>query len=107
TPPDWFSTPAMFMSMPTVVWSRERPDGQDDQPKSLVPGAAGVSGGRVFRDPAADDGRELFDAGHVRQQPVLLERRRLVQGAARSVDRSRRAFPGLARPQSAVLGHHP
>src|SRR5204863_8361981 len=103
TPPDWFSTPAMFMSMPTVVWSRERPDGQDDQPKSLVPGAAGVSGGRVFRDPAADDGGELFDAGHVRQQPVLLERCRLVQGTARSLDRPRRALPGVARPQPVLL----
>src|SRR5204863_3113758 len=107
TPPDWFSTPAMFMSMPTVVWSRERPDGQDDQPKSLVPGAAGIPGGRVLRDPAADDGRELFDAGHVRQQPVLLERRRLVQGIARSLDRPRRTLPRIARPQPAVLRHHP
>ena len=97
----------MFTSMPTAVWSRGLPDGQDRQPEGLVPGAAGVSGGRVLRDPAADDGRELFDAGHVRQQPVLLERRRLVQGIARSLDRSRRALPGLARPQPAVLRHHP
>jgi len=37
------------------------------------------------------------NAGHLRQQPVLLERRRLVQGTARSVDRSRRALPGFAR----------
>ena len=107
TRPGSCSIPRMFTSMPTAVWSRGLPDGQDHQPESLVPGAAGVPGGRVLRDPAADDGRELFDAGHLRQQPVLLERRRLVQGTARSLDRSRRALPGLARPQSAVLRHHP
>ncbi len=81
----------------------EPPDGQDRQPKSLVPGAAGVPGRRVLGDPAADDGRELFDAGHLRQQPVLLERRRLVQGAARSLDRSRRPFLRLARAQPVLL----
>ena len=101
------SIPPMFTSMPTAVWSRGLPDGQDRQPEGLVPGAAGVPDRRVLRDPAADDGRELFDAGHLRQQPVLLERRRLVQGTARSLDRSRRALPRLARPQSAVLRHHP
>src|SRR5215203_5473248 len=101
------SIPPKSTSMPTAVWSRGLPDGQDHQPESLVPGAAGVPGGRVLRGPAADDRRELFDAGHVRQQPVLLERRRLVQGIARSLDRPRRALPGLARPQPAVLRHHP
>ena len=105
--PGWSSIPRMFTSMPTAAWSRGLPDGQDDQPESLVPGAAGVSGGRVLRDPAADDGGELFDAGHLRQQPVLLERRRLVQGIARSLDRSRRALPGFARAQSVVLRRHP
>src|ERR1700704_1463344 len=97
----------MSTSMPTAVWSRGLPDGQDDQSKSLVPGAAVVSGGRVLRDPAADDGGELFDAGHLRQQPVLLERRGLVQGTARSVDRSRRTLPGFARPQSVLLVRDP
>ena len=91
TPPAWCSIRRMFTSMPTAVWSRGLPDGQDRQPEGLVPGAAGVPGGGVLGHPAADDGRELFDAGHLRQQPVLLERRRLVQGIARSLDRSRRA----------------
>ena len=85
----------------------ESRDGQDHQPQGLVSGAAGVPGRGVLRDPAADDGRELFDAGHLRQQPVLLERRRLVQGIARSVDRSRRALLRLARAQPAVLRDHP
>src|ERR1700679_1791919 len=94
--PDWCSIRRACTSMPTVSWSRARPDGQDHQPKGLVPGAAGVSGGRVLRDPATDDGGELFDAGYVRQQPVLLERGRLVQGTARSHQRSRRAVLCLA-----------
>src|SRR6202795_407126 len=93
----------MFTSMPTAFWSRGSPDGQDHQPKGLVPGAAGVSGGGVLRDPAADDGGELFDAGYLRQQPVLLERRRLVQGIARSVARSRRAVLCLAVAQFVFL----
>src|SRR4029077_18771794 len=104
TPSGWCSIPATFTSMPTAIWSRGSPDGQDGQPKSLVPGAAGVSGGRVLRDPAAYDGGELFDAGHLRQQPVLLERRRLVQGTAGSLDRSWRPLPGFARPQPVLLG---
>ena len=91
TPRAWCSIRRTFTSTPTASWSRGRPDGQDRQPEGLVPGAAGVPGGGVLGDPAADDGGELFDAGHLRQQPVLLERRRLVQGTARSVDRSRRA----------------
>ena len=93
--------------MPTAFWSRGPPDGQDRQPEGLVPGAAGVLDRGVLGGAAADDGRELFDAGHLWQQPVLLERRRLVQGTARSLDRSRRALPRLARTQSAVLRHHP
>src|SRR3954469_20861280 len=92
---------------PTAFWWREPPDGQARQPKSLVPGAAGVPGRRLLRGAAADDGGELFDAGHVRQQPVLLERRRLVQGAARSLDRSRRPLPRFAWPQSVLLAGDP
>src|SRR6516164_4386061 len=99
--------PPMSTSMPTAVWSRELPDGQDRQPKSLVPGAAGVPGGGVLGGDPAYDGGELFGAGHLRQQPVLLERRRLVQGAARSLDRSRRPFPRLARPKSVLLARDP
>ena len=76
-----------------------KPDGQDHQPEGLVPGAAGVPDRRVLRDPAADDGRELFDAGHLRQQPVLLERRRLVQGIARS---HRPISAGASWPRSAA-----
>ena len=57
----------------------------------------------VLGDPAADDGGELFDAGHLRQQPVLLERRRLVQGTARSLDRSRRAVLRIAVAQPVLL----
>src|ERR1700760_1224359 len=97
----------MCMSMPTACWSRGRPDGQDRQPESLVFGAAGVRAGRVLRDPAADDGRELFDAGHFRQQPVLLEWCRLVQGTARSLDRSRWPLLCLAMAQPVLLGGDP
>src|SRR5258708_37514469 len=97
----------MCMSMPTAVWWRERRNGQDDQPKSLVPGAAGVPGGGVLGDPAADDGRELFDAGHFWQQSVLLERRWLVQGAARSVDRSRQPLLRFAVALSVLLRRDP
>src|SRR5450631_2726811 len=93
----------MFMSMPTAAWSRELPDGQDHQSEGLVPGAAGVPGGGVLRHPAVDDGGELFDAGHLRQQPVLLERRRLVQGTARPVVRPRRTLFRLAVAQSVLL----
>ena len=76
--------------------SRGRRDGEDRQPEGLAAGAAGVRAGRLLGDHPADDGGELFGAGHVRQQPVLLERRRLVQGAARSLDRARRPLLRLA-----------
>ena len=105
-PPDWCSTRRTFTSTPTACWSRGS-DGQDRQPEGLVPGAAGVSDRGVLRDPAADDGGQLFDAGHLRQQPVLLERRRLVQGIARSLDRSGRALPGVAGAQLVFLGGDP
>src|SRR2546430_3329221 len=98
------SIPRMFTSMPTAAWSKGRRNGQDHQPKGLVPGAAGVSGGGVLGDPAADDGRELFDAGHLRQQSILLERRRLVQGIAGSDDRSWRTVSGVAVAQPVFLG---
>src|SRR4030081_2838417 len=94
------------MSMPTVGLAGGPPDGQNNQPKGLVPGAAGVFDRRILRDPAADDGGELFDAGHFWQQPVLLERRRLVQGTARSLDRSRRTIPGLVAAQPRILRDH-
>src|ERR1051325_6554368 len=94
------------MSMPTVVWSREWPDGQDRQSEGLVSGAAGIFDRGVLRDPAADDGGELFDAGHLWQQPVLLERCRVVQGIARPLDRSRRPLSRLALAQSFVLRSH-
>src|SRR5260370_722822 len=97
----------MFTSTRIAAWSRDRRNGQDHQPKSLVPGAAGVSGGGVLRHPAVDDGRELFDAGHLRQQSVLLEWRRLVQGIARSVDRSRRTISGVAVAQPVLLHGDP
>src|SRR5438105_13115803 len=97
----------MFMSTPTVSWSRERRNGQDHQPEGLVPGAAGVPGGGVLGRAAVDDGRELFDAGYFRQQPVLLEWRRLVQGIDRSHDRSRRPVPGVAVDKSVLLGGGP
>src|ERR1700691_2580660 len=99
----WCSIHRACTFMPTVCWSRVRRDGQDRQPESLVFGSAGVSGGRVLRDPAVDDGGELFDAGHLRQQPVLLERCRLVQGIARSLKRSRRKIFRLALAQPVLL----
>ena len=97
------SIPRTFTSMRTAGWSRERPDGEDRQPESVAAGAAGVRAGRVLGDRAVDDGRELFGAGHVRQQPVLLERRRLVQGPARSVDRARRPLLRVALAQPVLL----
>src|ERR1700761_8802419 len=97
----------MCMSTPTAGLSRGPRDGQDGQPESLVTRAAGLRGGGVLGDPAADDRRELFDAGYVRQQPVLLERRRLVQGVARPVDRPRRPIPRFAVAQSVLLGGDP
>ena len=42
------------------------------QQQGLVPGAAGVPAGRLQRPHAADDRRQLFGAGHLRQQRVLL-----------------------------------
>src|SRR5258706_1420261 len=103
----WSSTRRTFTSTPTAASSRGRRNGQDHQSKGLVPGAAGVSGGGVLRHPAVDDGGELFDAGHLRQQSVLLEWRRLVQGIARPYNRSRRAVPGLAVAQFVLLRRHP
>src|SRR5579863_10413402 len=104
---DWCSIRRASTSTPTVFWSRARHNGQGRQPEGLVPGAAGVPGGRLLGDPAVDDGRELFDAGYVRQQPVLLERRRLVQGTARSLERSRLAFLCLALAQPVLLRRDP
>src|SRR3981081_2205750 len=95
------------MSTPTVVWSRDQRNGQDHQPEGLVPGAAGVSGGGVLGHPAVDDGGELFDAGYLRKQSVLLEWRRLVQGIARSIDRSGRAVSGVAGAQPVFLRRDP
>src|SRR5229473_2509134 len=93
--------------MPTAVLSRDRRNGQDHQSESLVPGTAGVSGGGVLGHPAVDDGGELFDAGYLRKQSVLLEWRQLVQGVARSVDRSRRAVFGVAVAQPVFLRRDP
>src|ERR1700730_15002248 len=98
--------PRMFMSTPTAAWWRDPRNGQDRQSEALVPGAAGVSGGGVLGHPAVDDGGELFDAGHLRKQSVLLEWRRLVQGTARSLDRSGRAVSGVAGAQPVLLGGH-
>src|SRR5258708_18358141 len=95
------------MSTRTAVWSRDQRNGQDRQSESLVPGTAGVSGGGVLGHPAADDGGELFDAGHLRQQPVLLEWRRLVQGIARSDHRPGRSVSGVAVAQPVFLGRDP
>src|SRR5450631_659269 len=106
-PPGLSSIRRMFMSMPTAASSREQRNGQDHQPEGLVPGAAGVPGGGVLGHPAVDDGGELFDAGYVWQQPVLLERRRLVQGIARSVDRSRRTVFRFIVAQSVFLRRDP
>src|ERR1700681_3098882 len=97
----------MFMSMPTAAWSREHCNGQDHQPEGLVPGTAGVPGGGVLGHPAVDDGGELLDAGYVWKQSVLLERRRLVQGIARSVDRSRRTVFRFIVAESVFLRRDP
>src|SRR5216684_8554726 len=97
----------MFMSTPTAVWSRDQRNGQDRQSEGLVPGAAGVSGGGVLGHPAADDGGQLLDAGYLRQQSILLEWRRLVQGIARSDHRPGRAVSGVAVAQPVFFGRDP
>src|SRR5229473_2283746 len=98
----------MFTSMPTAAWSRDQRNGQDHQPEGLVPGAAGVPGGGVLGHPAVDDGGELFDAGYLWKQPVLLERRRLVQGIVRCVgDRHRDGCLALDQPGRAVVLRRP
>ena len=51
----------------------------------------------------ADDRGQLFGPGHVRQQSVLLERRRLVPGAARPLDRAGRPLLRLAVAQPRLL----
>ena len=75
------STRARSTSTPTATWSRAspwqgRPDDKPAQQQGLVPRPAGLRDRGVLGGAAADDGGELFGAGHVRQQPVLLERRR-------------------------------
>ena len=58
--------------------------GQDLEQQGLVHGAAGAAAGGVLGGHPADDGGQLFGAGHVRQQRVLLGRHRLVRGDAAS-----------------------
>ena len=58
------------------------PDEQDSQSKGMVSGSAGLVAGRVFGGDPADDGGELFGAGHFRQQPVFLGGPRMVRGNA-------------------------
>ncbi len=53
--------------------------GQDLEQQGLVSGAAGAGAGRLLGRHPADDGGQLFGAGHVRQQRVLLGRHRLVR----------------------------
>ena len=59
---------------------RERPDGQAVNNRAWFLVLPVFADRGVLAPPAAHDGRELFGAGHLRQQPVLLERRRLVPG---------------------------
>ena len=92
-------SPATSMSMPMANAWRGGRDGQALRQPRLVPGPAGPRHRRLLGGDPADDGGELFGAGHLRQQPVLLERHRLVQGAARPVERSRRPRPRLALAQ--------
>src|SRR5687768_60584 len=97
-------------SMPTATSSpasRWRERREDRQSEGLVPGAAGLRDRAVLGPAAADDGRELLRAGQLRQQPVLLERDRLVPGAHGPVEPARRAFLRLALAQPPVLGHYP
>ncbi len=50
------------------------PDGKDRQPEGLVPRPAGARAGRLLGGHPADDRGQLFGAGHLRQQRVLLGR---------------------------------
>ncbi len=53
--------------------------GKDLEQQGLVHGAAGAGAGGVLGGHPADDGGQLFGAGHVRQQRLLLGRHRLVR----------------------------
>ncbi len=72
-------------------WEAER-HGQDLEQQGLVHGAAGAAAGGVLGGHPADDGGQLFGAGHVRQQRVLLGRHRLVRGDARTPTASGRRW---------------
>src|SRR4029077_13965053 len=92
----------------TTCASREpRHDGQADRQSRVVFRSASRRDRGLQRHHPTDDGRELLRAGHLRQQPVLLERRRLVQRAARSFDGPRRPFLRCARAQHHLLADHP
>ncbi len=102
------STPARCMSTPTAGASRGRLEhGKADPQRRLAVRRSGVSRRAVQRRRADDDGGQLFRTGHVRQQPVLLEWRRLVSGTAQPVERARRPLLQQSRPQPPVLRHHP
>src|SRR5829696_7920205 len=92
-------------SSPASRWPERRRE--DRQPEGLVSGAAGLRDRAVLGASAADDRRELLSAGQLRQQPVLLERDRLVPGAHGPVEPARRALVRLALAQPPVLGRHP
>ena len=72
------STLVIPRSMRMAGW-RVRADEQDRQQHGLVARPARLPDGGVQRAGAADDGRQLFGAGNLRQQRVLLVRRHLVR----------------------------
>ena len=76
--------------------------GKDLEQQGLVHGAAGAGAGRLLGRHPADDRGQLFGAGHVRQQRVLLGRHRLVRG-----DPALRPLLGGDGPQPRLLRHHP
>jgi hypothetical protein len=78
-----------------------RPDEQDRQSKGVVPGSADAGARRLLGGDPADDGRELFGSGHVREQCLLPGRPGMVPR-----DAAVRSHVGVLRSAVDVFRHH-
>ena len=76
--------------------------GKDLEQQGLVHGAAGAGAGGLLGGHPADDRGQLFGAGHVRQQRVLLGRHRLVRARCCTPTAS-----GMRWAATCLLRHHP
>ena len=92
---------AASTSMPTSLARRgERLMDKTCNNEGLAAGAAGVRAGGLPRGHPADDRGQLFGPGHVRQQPVLLGRRRLVRRSCSTPTELGGALAAAAQPRS-------